>query len=247
MNIKKTLILIVVLVSIFLGALYFSKEPASIQNNATNVVQDTGKEVLYVDNQNNQQLKVVYYENNTAAIYAGDVNEVTFTATTSASGARYENAEQGLILWNKGNEVSLYLNDSLIFSGIVPEELPEEVQEVKTDLQNFTDIKWIWKKTTLNDGTVVIPKKVDVFSITFKEDNTVSGTTDCNNFSGTYAVNDSALMFGPMMSTLMGCLDSQETEFNQTLNQVNGYELSEDGAQLLLKLGANKGIIIFEK
>jgi membrane-bound inhibitor of C-type lysozyme len=117
MNLKKILILVIVLIGIFVAVLYFSKEPISNSNETINVVENLGREVTYIDNENSQQLKVIYYDNNTAVIYPNDVNEVVFNATTSESGTRYANSQQGLMIWNNENEISLYLNDSIIFSG----------------------------------------------------------------------------------------------------------------------------------
>jgi membrane-bound inhibitor of C-type lysozyme len=119
MKIKKTIILIALLTIVFSAALYFSKKPAQSpvvdQENNSQVV---GEIYTYVNASTSQELKVSYDNtNNTAIIYPNEVNKVVFNATTTGSGARYSNDEQGLILWNKGDDVSLYLNDSLIFTG----------------------------------------------------------------------------------------------------------------------------------
>jgi len=119
MKIKKTIILFVTLVIILLTALYFAKAPVQspvvLENDNSQVVENI---YTYTNLENGQQLKVSYDNtNNTATIYPDGLDKVVFNATTTGSGARYSNDEQGLILWNKGDEVSLFLRDSLIFTG----------------------------------------------------------------------------------------------------------------------------------
>jgi membrane-bound inhibitor of C-type lysozyme len=116
---KKSIALIVLLLIILAIVLYFVKTPAqSPVIDQQNNIQIIGEIYTYTNASTSQELKVSYDNtNNTAIIYPNEVNKVVFNATTTGSGARYSNDEQGLILWNKGNNVSLYLNDSLIFTG----------------------------------------------------------------------------------------------------------------------------------
>lgn len=119
MTIRKTIILIFVLIIILLAALYFTKIPVQSPTiGETNTKQIVGDIYTYTATSTGEQLKVSYDNtNDTATIYPDEINTVVFNATTTGSGARYANAEKGLILWNKGNDISLYLNDSLIFTG----------------------------------------------------------------------------------------------------------------------------------
>jgi hypothetical protein len=123
MSFKKVIILIFLLVAVFFVALHFSKKPVLAPVELVPQEKSAVQEVTYTNPANNQKLKVVYYPDNTAVIYPGDVNEVIFTSTTTAatttsdSEVRYENIKKGLILLNKENDINLYLNDSLIFEG----------------------------------------------------------------------------------------------------------------------------------
>lgn len=119
MKIKKLVVLIILLLVILAVALYFAKTPTqSPVLNQSNNIEAIGQIYVYTNASTSEQLKISYDNtNNTAIIYPDEVNRVVFNATTTGSGARYTNDEQGLILWNKGNEISLYLNDSLIFTG----------------------------------------------------------------------------------------------------------------------------------
>lgn len=119
MKLKKLVVLIIFLLVILAVALYFAKTPTqSPVLNQPNNIEVIGQIYVYTNASTSEQLKISYNNtNNTAIIYPDEVNRVVFNATTTGSGARYTNDEQGLILWNKGNEISLYLNDSLIFTG----------------------------------------------------------------------------------------------------------------------------------
>jgi len=44
---------------------------------------------------------------------------LVFNQTTSASGARFENTENDLVLWNKDNEVTIYKNEEVVFVGTI--------------------------------------------------------------------------------------------------------------------------------
>jgi heat shock protein HslJ len=84
--------------------------------------------------------------------------------------------------------------------------------------KNLTQSTWVWEQTVLGEITSVyskkiIPKKIGEFTLTFMEDGTVSGQTDCNNFGGTYIIEDNRITFGNFMSTMMYCENSQEQEF----------------------------------
>ena len=101
-------------------ALSFSKNPVQSPVIEEKFNQIIGEAYIYINPSTKQELKVYYNESdNTATLYPNENNQVIFNSTTSGSGARYTNDEQGLILWNKGDEISLYLNDSLIFNGII--------------------------------------------------------------------------------------------------------------------------------
>lgn len=108
----------------------------------------------------------------------------------------------------------------------------------------LTMTKWMWQKTTYADGRVIVPSKSDKFSLTFKDDGTVAISTDCNNGGGSYTTNGQALSFGGIMSTLMYCEGSQETEYFKMLGDVQNYRFTSRG-ELILGLGSGGGTSIF--
>ncbi len=117
-------------------------------------------------------------------------------------------------------------------------------QLVEVDnIAQISDRKWQWVGTEMKDRKRVVPKKSDTFSITFKDGN-ISGTTDCNNFSGSFKLNEDKLSFGAFAATLMYCEGSQDGEFEESLSEVEGYRM--DNNQLLLKIKNGLGVMAFE-
>lgn len=115
------------------------------------------------------------------------------------------------------------------------------------NISKLVENTWVWVKTEMNDGTVVAPKKSNAFSVKFGTDNQLSGTTDCNNFSGPYLINaDDTMTFGPFMSTLMFCEGSQETEFVQAIENSSNFMFTDAG-DLVLLLKFDSGSVLFKK
>lgn len=108
-----------------------------------------------------------------------------------------------------------------------------------------TNRAWKWVDTKMSNGTTFVPKSSSAFTVTFKDDKTVSGTTDCNGFGGSYTVVDGKLVFGSLASTLMYCNNSQETDFLKGITAVESYTLTTDN-KLILQLKMDSGIMIFE-
>lgn len=75
-------------------------------------------------------------------------------------------------------------------------------------------------------------------TLTFGGDGTVSGSAGCNTFSGTYALEDASLTFGPLAATKMACADPTmfvESAFLAAMAGVTGWSL--DGAGRLVLEG----------
>ncbi len=105
---------------------------------------------------------------------------------------------------------------------------------------------WVWERTVMNDDSIVIPNKSEDFIITFNDDGTVSGRTDCNSFSGSYEIgSDGAIKFDPLAMTKMFCEGSKDVTFVGALSQVQSYSVDTRNDKLLLYY--NEGLIILYK
>lgn len=122
-------------------------------------------------------------------------------------------------------------------AGSAPAVDPKEIQS-KT---------WVWQKTVMSDGSVVIPKKIGIFTLEMKPDGNLSGKTDCNGFFGDYKIGtDGVISVGPLASTMMFCEGSQEREYTNAISTSSRYMLDESG-NLVLLLQYDSGSVFFKK
>jgi heat shock protein HslJ len=94
-----------------------------------------------------------------------------------------------------------------------------------------------WTLTELGGQPVPVASGAPAASLRFDvAQKRVSGSTGCNNLSGTYTANEAALHFAPLATTRMACLDptrqARETAFLAALERVTGYRI--DGPTLTL-------------
>lgn len=84
--------------------------------------------------------------------------------------------------------------------------------------------------------------------IYFEEDGRVSGFSGCNNYSGTYTLeNPNNLTFSPLAATLKYCEESAEIEaiFMKVLSTIKSYTVSKDGGILYLNDGDPRTVATF--
>lgn len=104
--------------------------------------------------------------------------------------------------------------------------------------------KWNWISTAYNNDKIVTPKKENTFTLTFKDNGSFSATTDCNGVGGNYEVNGNQITFSKMISTMMYCDGSQESEFLGMLGGVQSYHFTSKG-ELIFDLKFDSGSFVF--
>ena len=81
------------------------------------------------------------------------------------------------------------------------------------------------------------PVEGAVPTLEFGDDDTVSGWSGCNSFSGEVAIDGNELSFGPLATTRMACVDpaaaEQETTFLLTLEAAESYTIDSEGRLVL--------------
>lgn len=92
----------------------------------------------------------------------------------------------------------------------------------------LTNKSWVWVKTTATGTKDVVPKKIAAFTMIFTATGTISGTTDCNKFFGSYKSDATKLSFGPFGSTRMFCEGSQESVFLAAMEGVKNYTIDSN-------------------
>jgi heat shock protein HslJ len=116
--------------------------------------------------------------------------------------------------------------------------------EANQDVMTLDMQSWKWIKTIYNNDTAITPNKADAFILTFKENNSVSISTDCNSMHSTYKVADNQITFGPIISTKMFCPDSQEKEFSNMLSETQSFFFTSKG-ELIFELKFDSGSVVF--
>lgn len=104
--------------------------------------------------------------------------------------------------------------------------------EADTSRMNLGMKKWTWIDIVNSNEKYSIPK--DRFTITFKDKNIFSATTDCNGLGGNYETDGDNIIFKDMISTLMFCEGSIESKFSKLLSDAEKYEFNSKGELLIM-------------
>ena len=139
-----------------------------------------------------------------------------------------------------GKSLWLKLDLKTMQFGEVVQNFEGEANLVQMTLGQQT---WKWVHTVYANGTIVAPRVTKAFTLTFKK-GTFSATTDCNGIGGEYTVNGNTIIFDRMMSTLMYCDGSQESDFTKMLEGVQNYHFTSKG-ELIFDLKFDTGSMIF--
>lgn len=212
---------------------------------------------VFIDERTSGQVSVVFAGDHIDFTGLG-YEDLMLTQVPAASGARFENVSAGLAVWNKGDEVTVYRNDEVLFAGhemehshdhgdehggVTGEEAhheeehhhePKETATSSADTPALTTQPWVWEKYISPAGTVVAPNRSGAFTLAFAADGTVAGGTDCNSFGGSYKLEGSKLEFDALASTKMYCEGSQETEYLGYLTS-DHHTITMSGTELILK------------
>lgn len=246
---KRFLLLLLAFVIVLAGLLlllkYQLQEDQEIMPPADEQLPTTYEETYRSEN---NEVATVQYDNansrayvtHHSSVFAYSFDAVELVATTSESGAKYENTELSLMLLEKSGDITLYENGVLIFES-VPQTTTLSEEEA---IRYLSEHVWTWRETVLPSDEFIVPNKADAFTLTFATDRKMKGTTDCNGFSGTYSVSNWQLTFGSMMSTLMFCEDSQETEYTNALSDTESFAFNKE-SNLILTLGQEQGSMTF--
>ncbi len=140
-----------------------------------------------------------------------------------------------------GKSIWLKLDPKTMQFGEVAQNFEGEADPTKMTL----DMKdWTWISTTYSDGKEVKPLALKKFILTLKSNKTFSATTDCNGVGGEYATTGNKISFTRMMSTLMYCEGSQESDFSKMLAEAQSYFFTSKG-ELVMDLKFDSGSVIF--
>jgi heat shock protein HslJ len=104
-----------------------------------------------------------------------------------------------------------------------------------------------WRLIALGSGDTTSTAAPDHPALLlFAADGTVSGSTGCNTFHGSYTHSGDSLSFGPLATTRKACeqeVMTQEQAFVQAMEQVTGFSI--EGSQLTLVDAGDSALLIF--
>jgi len=148
----------------------------------------------------------------------GVMDQETAFLTSLGSAATYKIVEDQLTITNAAGETVL------IF----------EVAEPKSLTGN------LWRVISYNNGQEAVVSVIIGTEITayFDQDDTLSGSAGCNNYSAGYEVDGEKITIGPAITTRMFCNDpegimDQEAQYLAALDMVSAYQFEDDGLVLL--------------
>jgi len=98
-----------------------------------------------------------------------------------------------------------------------------------------------WVLTELANAPVPAGERQREASIRFQTEGKVSGSTGCNRFSGTYALEGHLLHFGQLAMTRMACADDQgiEADYMKALETTRQFQIHRNTLDLLDGAGRN--------
>jgi len=130
----------------------------------------------------------------------------------------------------------------LIFNCFLTEQEENELEE-----KNLQNTLWILESFDI-EGTIVKPPKDQVYTIQFKEDSTVSGKIDCNDFYAKYLItSDNSLRLEQFMVTEIGCGGDQSIsdKYIHGLGDAKSYNILKN--YLYLYYGDNSRLIFYSE
>lgn len=92
----------------------------------------------------------------------------------------------------------------------------------------------LWRITALGEADLVEPERL---SLNFLPPGRVAGSSGCNRLIGNFNLTGEGLRFGAMGSTMMACDDAlmdQERRMLDALEQVERFDITDDGALVLI-------------
>ena len=117
----------------------------------------------------------------------------------------------------------------------------------KSDMENVITDKY-WKLITLDGQPVTMAdgQERETYFTLKSNDNTIAGFAGCNNFHGTFALEDgNRIKFGTIATTMKACNGiTIEHDYLQVFNTADNYTIVDD--VLSLNVGRRAPLAVFE-
>lgn len=229
MKMNRTLVVGIVAVGVVIGIAYFFFGPARSTIPVAEplpIVPDSEipAETISFWSASDEEVQATFTATDVTVTEA-TLGTVTLRQVDSGSGGLYTNDTETITLWDRGDKITIWQGETMLFEGYG--------EKPTGDVRELSGTVWTWERLSKSDGTEMTPKTPDTFSLTFEEGR-VSGTTDCNSFSGAYTVvGTDTISFGPLASTKMYCEGSEEDTFTGALGEVDQFKIDASGTLFL--------------
>ena len=108
---------------------------------------------------------------------------------------------------------------------------------------SLTGSSWLVQSYNNGRGAVTTPLLETHMTAEFSDDATISGSSGCNTYSGTYSVDGTSLSVGPLATTRLACDEpvmEQEQAYLEALQAATRFELTTDRLTLRNEDGATQ-------
>jgi heat shock protein HslJ len=216
-------------------------DAASVDALATNVPQDVAVTIQFAQGEASGSSGCNSYGGSYQAKDDGSISFGELRSTLMACEEPLSSLESGYMA-ALGKATTFSVGTTLILKGDVTLTFDKEAAPTPLALVGTQ-----WTLTALGSGDTAFSAAPDHPALLlFAADGTVSGSTGCNTFHGTYTLSGDSLSFGPLATTRKACeqeVMTQEQAFVQAMEQVTGFSI--EGSQLTLVDAGDSALLIF--
>jgi len=123
----------------------------------------------------------------------------------------------------------------LLLSAAIGTSAQSETAEPEDDI-SLIDTQWLLVATETEDGLTPVAQGSEI-TLDFEGEDQVTGNGGCNQYNGSYTVEDETISFGALVSTRMACsedaLTAQEQTYVAALEASTGYVVTENQLTLM--------------
>lgn len=187
---------------------------------------------------------VVGFDAAGARLSGASYDGVLLARVPTAEGEVYA-SENGLVSLNvSGADIELREGREVRFRGRDQAYVVSQTEAPAVDVAPYvTATTWYWRETVMSTGEVITPSTPGAYALTLAE-GTVSLATDCNSFTGSYALEGALLTVGPLAQTKKFCGGSNEQVFASVFSEPLTVFFDPTGALVLL-LPEDRGSVFF--
>ncbi len=203
----------------------------------------TSRTVTYVSEETGTNL-IVAFAADSARLTGVAFAETVLARVKTADGEVYASENGSISLTVSGPTIELREGREVRFVGRDQAFVVSRTEPPSVVVEPYvTSARWVWRETLMSTGEVVAPSTPGAFSVQLR-DGAVELLTDCNTFTGSYALEGALLTVGPLAQTKKFCGSSNEEVFASVFSEPLTVFFDPSGALVLL-LPEDRGSVFF--